>query len=555
MALRELINIIGFELDEGKLRAVENRIQGAFAQLTNRGSALGNILQSLAIPALGTAAVSAFEDWNITIAEINQRLKTTEFSSGKTKDQLVALAEEATKGLDVLPEEVLKAENELLKFREISGDTFDRVTKDALDFAKANRMDVASAIHLLGRVLQNPGERMMALERQGVHFTKAEKERLKLLQESGRATEAQRFVLDRLEHSYKGSAKAISDAGSGFKLFQKAVHELSEEFGKILFPYFKKFYEFTTGLIEKIRNLSPVTKNFIVALGAVTAAIFGIVALMPLISGIIALFNPWVLAIVAVGIALALLLDDIRAWSQGNKSFLGSVLGSWKDFIFKLQLFFAPFVDIILSIWESIKGIFISAIELLKALFSGNTDVAKKALWNLFGYITGLLSNLLDLTIMSIIKFGPIVLKALYILVYTIADVLRTLLTAILSTLWQMVLGFFRMIGDQISALFSNPIFKTLGKLAGGVGRGLMAFVSGAGPEGVGPSSLAPSPASINSIVNGGKKEVNVVVNQTVPPGTKGEHADFIKKTTKETFEVHMNRMLRGVLANQVEVP
>jgi hypothetical protein len=555
MALRELINLIGFELDEGKLRAVENRIQGAFAQLTNRGTALGNILQSIAIPALGVSAVSAFEEWNVAMAEVRQRIISTGSAAGKTAEELHNISENLAEGTNFTHDAILSAEGALLKFRGVAGDIFDRTTKAAIDFAAANKMDVVGSIELLGRVLQGSGERMMALERAGIHFTKQEKEMMKNLVASGRQQEYQRFILGRLEQSYKGAASAIAKAGSGVIGFKKSVEDMLEEFGKVLFPYFQKFYSFLSSVMNRLRDMSPTTKNFIITLSGVASAILGIVALLPALKGIIALFNPWVLAIVAVGIALALLLDDMRAWASGNDSFLGSVLGSWKDFIFKLQIFFAPLVDILMSTWESIKGIFVSAIDLIKALFSGNSEGAKKALMDLFGYITGLLNNLLDLAIMSIVQFGPVVLKAAYTLIYTIADVLRTLLTSVLSSVWEMVLGFFKSIGEKLSDFFSNPLFKGIAKFMGTAGRGLTTLVTGAGDEGVSTSSLAPSPASINNMVNGGKKEVNVVVNQTVPPGTKGEHADFIKKTTKETFEVHMNRMLRGVLANQPEVP
>jgi hypothetical protein len=72
---------------------------------------------------------------------------------------------------------------------------------------------------------------------------------------------------------------------------------------------------------------------------------------------------------------------------------------------------------------------------------------------------------------------------------------------------------------------------------------------------GAGISSLAPSPASIQNIANGGKKEINFQITQTLPPGTKADHADFIKKTTEQTFSDYMSRMLRGTLANQPETP
>ncbi len=555
MALRELINLIGFELDESKLRAVENRIQGAFATLTDRGNALGNLLQSIAIPALGTMAVSAFEDWNVAMAEVRQRIISTGGAAGKTAEELHNISESLADGVNYTHDAILSAEGALLKFRGVAGEIFDRTTRAAIDFAAANKMDVTGAIELLGRVLQGSGERMMTLERAGIHFTKQEKELMKSLVASGRQEEYQRFILGRLEQSYKGAAAAIAKAGSGVIGFRKSVEDMLEEFGKVLFPYFQKFYSFLSNIMNRIRDLSPATKNFIIALGSVASAVLGIVALMPFLRGIVALFNPWVLAIVAIGVALALFLDDMRAWVAGNDSFLGTVLGSWKDFLFKLQVFFEPFVDILLNTWESIKGIFLSAFHLIKSLFTGNAEGAKQALMDLFGYIAGLINNLLDLIIMSLVKFGPIILKAAYTLLYSIADVLRTLLTAVLSSVWDMVLGFFKMVGEKLGSFFSNPAFKAMANFMGKAGRGLSAFVAGAGSEGVSTSSLAPSPASIQSVVNGGKKEVNVVINQTVPPGTKGEHADFIKKTTKETFETHMNRMLRGVLANQAEVP
>jgi hypothetical protein len=553
--LRELINIIGFELDESKFATVNRRIGTAFDQLTNRGSAIGNLLQSVAIPSFGVAAVHAFEEWNVAIAEVRQRLISTGNTANFTAEELDSMSQKLAVGTKFYHDNILEAEGALLKFQGIAGDIYEQVTRNAIDFAAANKIDVVSSIQTLGRILQGSGERLMVLERAGINFTKQEKEMMKNLVETGRQAEYQQFILGRLEKAYGGSAQAIAKAGVGITGFKKMLHEVSEEFGKILFPYFKAFYKFMADILEKVVNLSPAIKNFIVALSAVASAVFGIIALWPLLKGIVMLFNPWVLAIVAIGIALALLIDDMRAWVKGNDSFLGSVLGSWKNFVRQLQIFFAPFVDIILSIWESIKGIFIAGIHNIKALFSGNDADLKKGMKEFLGYLAGFIDGLINLIIMSIVKGAPL----LYKILYTLADIIRTLLLtalrSVLSSLWELVLSFVKAAVDKVSSFFTSPIFQSIGKFLGGAGRELSAFVSNAGGAGVSTSSLAPSPAVVNRSVNQGNKVVSLQVNQTVPAGTKKDQADFIKKTTQDTFREHFNILLRSALANAPEIP
>jgi len=63
---------------------------------------------------------------------------------------------------------------------------------------------------------------------------------------------------------------------------------------------------------------------------------------------------------------------------------------------------------------------------------------------------------------------------------------------------------------------------------------------------------LTPSPATVAGAQGG---SINVTVNQTLPPGTPEEHAAIVKQSTQNLFEMHLNKELRGAMANFVEVP
>jgi hypothetical protein len=112
----------------------------------------------------------------------------------------------------------------------------------------------------------------MALAKSGVTFTEQEKEKIKVLVESGKLLEAQEIVLKAIEVQVGGTAEATANDSEKMKI---AFSQLSESIGIILLPVFKEL----TAVMMKVADFARENSKVIVILGGVIAALaIGVIA-------------------------------------------------------------------------------------------------------------------------------------------------------------------------------------------------------------------------------------------------------------------------------------
>jgi hypothetical protein len=70
--------------------------------------------------------------------------------------------------------------------------------------------DLVAVANIVGKAIDTPVQGMTALSRQGFIFTKAQKELVRSLEESGKHFEAQKVILEEIETTFKGTASAIA---------------------------------------------------------------------------------------------------------------------------------------------------------------------------------------------------------------------------------------------------------------------------------------------------------------------------------------------------------
>jgi hypothetical protein len=500
MAFRELINLIGFELDEAAMRDVENRTHAMFENMKDFGKEW-SLKISAPIIAAGVLAVNEFAQWNEEMAIVRQRIESTGGTAGKTAEELDAMSNKLAEGVKYSHDEILKGEEVFLKFGTITGETFDRATKAAIDFASANKMDVTSSAQIMGRALESPGEGMRRLAMMGIHFTKVEKKRLEVMVESGQVAKAQALILDKVEKSTGGVAKKVAEASSGFYKLKKSIEELQESFGEILIPYFRKFYEIASKVFEWFNKMSPEMKQAVVLFGAIAAAIplivgalgglglavngimTGLLALRTILAGkallSLATLGPWLLwaiAIAAIGIGLGLLTEDIIAFSKGKKSLVGELLGDipvwWDAFVEQVT----GFINII----RSTLG--------MKPLEtrSSKYEADKKAIIELQDQIR-----------------------------------IKNAKTP-----------------EEKGSIFTGTE-QPFAEFSGGKSQG-----NGA----TGSWDMKPSPATMATVNK--TTSNNITVNQQLPPGTPEQHKKEIKQFTEDIFNEHLNKHLRSAYNN-----
>ena len=99
-------------------------------------------------------------------------------------------------------------------------------------------------------------------------------------------------------------------------------------------------------------------------------------------------------AIVALGTAIVLLIEDIYQWVAGNESAIGDLLGSWEDFKNKFMGYITGAVDYVKNkfneVSEAISGAFNSAIESVKGYFKSLFDDVLVFVDKIIGVFTSL---------------------------------------------------------------------------------------------------------------------------------------------------------------------
>ena len=302
-----------------------------------------NLTTGLTLPivALGAASVKAFDQQQKAIAQVEAGLKSTAQVAGFTSEELQKMAADLQKTSLFGDEEILKnATAQLLTFTNITGEQFEKTQKIALDLATRLDGDLKSASIMLGKALNDPVANLSALSRAGIQFSADQKQLVNSLVETGNIAEAQTIILEELEKQYGGSAEAARKAGLGpVQALQNTLSDLSEQIGERLLPVITKFTEFIVALMQKFDNLSPKTKDFVVAIGLMVAGIGPLLILIGQMSlGVVALSgafrtltttmkkNPIGLVAVAVSTAVAAWMsynEIVKATTRSQNDFNG----------------------------------------------------------------------------------------------------------------------------------------------------------------------------------------------------------------------------------------
>lgn len=152
---------------------------------------------------------------------------------------------------------VIAAEAMLLKFQDITKETFPDALQTALDLAAVLGTDAASAAEQLGRALGNPEQASRILRQAGVFLTDQEKEQIKTWMESGDAASAQAFILDKLATATKGAAQDMANTvGGQFEIFKETIADAGEGIATAFLPIISELFN------EVIKPNLPLIESF-----------------------------------------------------------------------------------------------------------------------------------------------------------------------------------------------------------------------------------------------------------------------------------------------------
>lgn len=157
-----------------------------------------------------TRGVETYQAHQQELAKMNAVLNATGTAAWTSARQLTAQAEALANSTRFAQNEIMSMQTQLLTFRAVTGEVFNKTTKAITDMATAMGKDLGTATGYVGRALDNPIYGMRVLSRQGVIFTDTQRNMIEAMVEAGDTAGAQRIILDELGNTFGNAAQEVA---------------------------------------------------------------------------------------------------------------------------------------------------------------------------------------------------------------------------------------------------------------------------------------------------------------------------------------------------------
>lgn len=244
----------------------------ASSELSDKQSALGRVLTSgTAVIAGVTAAIagvvavskdliSTYSVQEQAEVRLEATLRATGSAIGMSSKELKDLASSFQEVTTYGDEAIIEVEKLFVASGSISRQALPQATEAVLDLAAAMGEDLNASAKRLAKALADPKSNLDSLKDANIQLSDAQKEEIKQLQEQGDLMGAQSIILEKVESSYGGIAKALADTDTG-KLTQisNIWGDIKEGLGKGLLDSISPALDV---LYEKLTKISAwITKN------------------------------------------------------------------------------------------------------------------------------------------------------------------------------------------------------------------------------------------------------------------------------------------------------
>jgi hypothetical protein len=227
------------------LRTFDKGMTNAVKTVAKFGAIAGAAFGAVGFGLVRVAEAAATS--NARILQINKSMGLFGSQTQEVTDRLIKLAETQAMATGVDRNAIKETIAKLLTFKELAatadsvGGAFDRATMAAIDLGAAGFGEASQNAVQLGKALNDPIKGITALNRSGVTFTEQEKEKIKVLVESGKMYEAQDTLLKAIEMQVGGTAVATANASDKMK---QGLGMAAESLGTLLLPAFQKLVDF-----------------------------------------------------------------------------------------------------------------------------------------------------------------------------------------------------------------------------------------------------------------------------------------------------------------------
>lgn len=234
--------VIKSVFDDKGIKNAEKAFGQVGSKISKLAGTIGVALGGAAIVNFGTNALKAAESADVANNRLDAIAKSMGLFGTETEavtNRLKAFADQQMLQIGADDELIKTTQAKLLTFKELAatadetGGAFDRATIAAFDLAAAGFGSAETNAIQLGKALQDPIKGITALRRAGVTFTESEREKIKVLVESGKTLEAQNLILSAIEKQVGGTAAATVTSTQKMSII---FGELSEQIGMALLP-------------------------------------------------------------------------------------------------------------------------------------------------------------------------------------------------------------------------------------------------------------------------------------------------------------------------------
>lgn len=207
-------------------------LKGLNEGFNNLRSTLAGLFAGVTVGSVFRAVMQETREASDEVAQLRAVLKSTGEQAGFTATQLTDMADALSGSTSHSAGEIVKAQTRLLSYTGIVGELFPKALQMAIDQSARLGESIEQSAETVGKALDKPSQGVAALTKQGFKFTEAEKERMKVLEKSGRVGEAQAIVLDAMAESYEGAALAARNTfGGALTAVMNSLRDLADGSG------------------------------------------------------------------------------------------------------------------------------------------------------------------------------------------------------------------------------------------------------------------------------------------------------------------------------------